>query len=101
MRFLKLTNKSAHFTQESKNGGISLRWNTSISLQNVSHIGVHSAYLYPFNATPKIEQLLSLCSNLIEQGDFNPNREVTCLIIKAKSEIAMTHLDRGNSRNFR
>lgn len=101
MNFLKLTNSSTHFTQECKNGGILLRWETSLNLQNVSHIGVHSAYLYPFNATPKIEQLLSLCTNLIEQGDFNPNREAACLIIKAKSEIAVTHMDRGNSRNFR
>lgn len=97
MRFLKLTNSSTYFTQELKNGGILLKWDLSFDLISVSHVGVHSAYLYPFQSTPKIEQMLTLCTNLIEQGDFNPYREVTCLVVRARSEIAMTHMDRGTS----
>ena len=77
-----------------------LTWNIGYNLSNVSHVGVHSAYLYPFNVAPKIEQLISLRTNLIERGECNPRREVSCLIIRAKSEIAMTHLDRCKSVIF-
>lgn len=100
MRFLTLTNDSQHFTQDLKDGGILLTWNINFDLSNVAFIGVHSAYLYPFTVAPKIEQIIALCTSLIDRGPCNPFGEVNYLIIKPKSEIAVTQLDRGEPGYF-